>query len=220
MKRMGTVILLGVVTGVLAPTTSMATDTTISGAKIKVADATQPGVARRKIIYVSKDPTIVISADGGAGDPSLHGGSVTIANTAGSGESQTIALSAGNWHRIPGDLADPVRGWKYRETLANPPTSDYKVKIALKRTYSGAVLRVVLKDDRGSFITYTLDEPMQGSIGLRVSTGSDRQCADFGGTVVEDESADLGSGVYRGSFVAKEAPAPADCGSPSGAFVE
>lgn len=220
MKRLGTIVLVGIVAGVWAPMPSRATDTLITGAKLKVADATQPGVARRKIIFVSKDPGIVISADGSGGDPLLNGGSVTIHNTAGSGESQTIALAAGNWRRLPSDPSDPLKGWKYKEVVANPPAADYRIKVAVKATYSGAVLRALVKDDRGSLITYTLDEPTQSSIGMRVSTGSDRQCADFGGFILEDASEDLGSGVYRGAFKAKEAPAPPDCGSPSGAFLE
>jgi len=61
---------------------------------------------------------------------------------------------------------------------------------------------------------------MQGSIGIRLTTGADTQCVDFGGIILADESEDLGGSVYRGRFLAKGAPAPADCGSPSGAFVD
>jgi hypothetical protein len=220
MRTLRYVVVLAVVVGMTTVTRSAAAETLITGAKIKAADATQPGVARRKIIFASKDPAIGISADGGPGDPSLNGGSVRIVNTAGSAESQLFSLAAGNWRRVPRDLAKPLRGWKYKEVVPNPPAFDYKVKVAIKAIYSGAVLRVVLKDDRGSLISYTLDEPMQGSVGVQVSTGADRQCANFGGTIVEDSSADLGNGVYRGVFVAKGAPAPSECASPSGAFVE
>jgi len=219
MQILRCLVVLGV-TGVMAAAHAEATDTVIPGAKIKVADATQPGVARRRILFVSKDPAIPLPADGSAGDPSLNGGSLHVVNTAGSGESQVFALGAGNWHRIPGDPSDPLRGWKYKEGVSTPPTFDYKIKVVLKQTYSGVVLRALVDDDRGSVISYTLDEPTQGSIGVQVSTGSDRVCADFGGTIVEDSSADLGNGVYRGAFVAKTAPAPAACALPSGAFVD
>ena len=211
---------LGIATGVMAAASAEATDTPIPGLKIKIADATQPGLAHRKIIFVSKDPAIPLPADGSAGDPSLNGGSLRVVNTAGSGESQLLALGAGNWHRIPGDPSDPLRGWKYKEVVSTPPSFDYKIKVVLKQTLSGVVLRALVKDDRGSVISYTLDEPTQGSVGVQVSTGSDRTCADFGGTIVEDASTDLGGDVYRGAFLAKLAPPPPSCASPGGAFID
>jgi hypothetical protein len=203
-----------------APRPSVAADTLLVGAKLKVADATQPGGARRKLVFATRDPAVIISADSGAGDPTLNGGQLTLVNTAGSGESQTFALAAANWRRIPGDLDDPVTGWKYKEVVFDPPADDYKMKVALKRSSTTGIVRVVIKDDRGSFIAFTLDEPTQGSLGLEVSTGADRQCTDFGGTIVEDLSESASSGTYRGRFVAKAAPAPGSCSSPSGAFVD
>jgi hypothetical protein len=217
MKTVRYLVVLGVVTGVMTPMRSAADDTLITGAKIKVVDVTQPGVARRKIVFGSKDPAIVAPADGGAGDPSLNGGSLRIVNTAGSGESDVFTLAAQNWIRSPSDPSSPLRVWKYKEVVANPPSADYKIKIGLS---PGRVLKALVKDDRGNVITYTLDEATQGSIGIQVSTGSDRTCAQFGGVIIADENADLGDGVYRGRFVAKLAPAPPGCASPSGAFID
>jgi len=202
------------------PTAGRAADTPLTGLKLKVSDVTQPGTARRKIITVSKDAAVVIPADGSAADPSLHGGSLEIRNTAGTGESDTFPLAAGNWFRIPGDPAKPLKGWKYKQVVFNPPTDDYVIKVALKQSLSTSTLRAIVGDSRGSLIDYTLDEAMQGSIGIWLTTGADRQCLDFGGIIVADTSEDLGGGVYRGRFAAKGALAPAGCGSPSGAFVD
>jgi hypothetical protein len=191
---------------------AVATDSVVTGLKIKMSDDTQPGVARRKVLFGSKDVAISIPADGSAGDPSLHGGSVEIFNSAGSGESDIYALPTGGWRRIPANPLDPLRGWKYKEVVANPPTDDHAVKVVMRIGSSYSVLRVIVKDDRGTFIAYTLDEPMQGSLGVRIATGTDRHCADFAaGVLLADESVALGGGVYRGTFAAKLAPAPADC---------
>ena len=76
MRTLRISLALGLVTGALAAAPAGALDTPLSGLKLKVSDATQPGGARRKIITVSKDAGIVIPADGGAGDPSLNGGTL------------------------------------------------------------------------------------------------------------------------------------------------
>ena len=58
--------------------------------------------------------------------------------------------------------------------------------------------------------TFTLDEPTQGSLGLRLSTGTGnlRRCIVFGGTVNRDAGS-MGRGA--GVFKASEAPPPLAC---------
>jgi hypothetical protein len=189
---------------------ALATDTTVTGRKLLIKDFTRPGQADRKVVFVSRDPIVVPATPGSAGDPTLNGGSLEVHNTAGSGESMTLALPAGNWVLKGDDF------YLYRELVDNPPTQEYRIKVIVR---SGQV-RGLVRDGRGSLISYTLDEPTQGSVGVRVATGADRHCLDFGGIVVADESLDLGGSVYRGRFAAKTAPAPANCGSPSGAFLD
>jgi hypothetical protein len=174
-----------------------------------IKDFTRPGQADRKVVFVSRDPIVVPAAPGSAGDPTLNGGSLEVHNTAGSGESMTLALPAGNWRTRSGL-------YLYKEIVFNPPAQNYKIKVVVRN----GQLRGLVKDEVGSVFSYTLDEPSQGSVGVRVATGADRHCLDFGGIVVADESLDLGGGVYRGRFAAKTAPAPANCGSPSGAFLD
>lgn len=187
-----------------------AADTAVSGRKLVVKDFTRPGTADRKVVAVSRDLGIAVPAPGSAGDPTLGGGSVTVTNSAGSGESMTIALPADGWKPATG-------GWKFRREVSDPPTDDYKIVAALKT----GRLKVLLRDDVGSLVGYTLDEPSQGSIAVELVTGADRHCMDFGGLIKRDFSEDLGGGVYKGAFGAKDAPAPAGCdASPSGAFVD
>jgi len=201
-----------------------AADTPVTGKTIKVKDKTQPGTARRNLGAVSRDPTVVIPTDGSAGDPVVNGGSIELLNTAGSGESSTISLPAGNWRRVPTSPAKPLRGWIYKELVENPPTDDYKILVVLKSNSSNTakILKAKVSDSRGSVLTYTLDEPTQGSLGVRILTGADQHCMDFGEEVRRDEGEVQGGGVHRGSFGARLAPAPPDCdlGSPSAAFLD
>jgi hypothetical protein len=127
-------VVVGIVSGAMAPTRSEATDTLIPGAKIKIADATQAGVARRRIIFVSKDPAIPLPGDGSAGDPSLNGGSLRVVNTAGSGESQVFALGAGNGADLAIEQSAAAGSTKAYRSPAS--TQD---QVVLKQTYSGVV---------------------------------------------------------------------------------
>jgi hypothetical protein len=201
-----------------------AADTPVTGRSIKMKDKTQPGTARRKLGVLSRDPTVAIPGDGGAGDPTLSGGSIELLNTSGSGESDTVDLPAGNWRRVPSSLAKPLRGWLYKEIVDNPPTNDYKIYVLIKSNSSGTskVLKAKVKDYRGTVLSYTLDEPSQGSMGVLISTGTDQHCMDFGGEVRHDEGEVLGDGVHRGKFGARLAPAPPSCnlGSPGAAFID
>lgn len=209
---LGVALFAGMFAGMLAAPATAA-DTTVTGRKVKLKDFTRPPIAGRKVIFTSRDPLVVPPAPGGAGDPTLNGGSLDVHNTAGSGESMTLALPSSNWEvTIRGDVVY----YRYRQAVTNLPAEDYKIKVLLK----AGNLKGVVKDDRGSLISYTLDEPSQGSVGVRLVTGADRVCLDFGGIVAVDESLDLGDGVYRGRFAAKDALAPATCGSPSGAFLD
>jgi len=212
---------LGVLALVLVPgRPGRAADVPVAGDKVKMKDATQPGVAQRKVIFVSYDTAIVIPSEGGSADPSLTGGALEIHNGAGSGESVTIPLPAENWLRVPRSVEKPLRGWKYKEVVKDLPTSNYKLKVVFKQRLSGPLLRALAKDSRGNVVGYTLDEPTQGAVAIEVVTGDLRHCALFGGLVRSDESDDLGGDVFRGVFTASDADAPAGCiASPSGAFV-
>lgn len=218
MRRRSVLVAALLATGSLLSTSgiALATDQPIAGQKLKMKDATQPGVARRRVVFAARDASIVIPADGSSADPTLHGGAIEIANSAGTGEVAVVTLPTGGWRRAPRDTGKPLVGWKYREVVNAPPANDFKIKVVLATRSSGPVLRALVKDDRGNVIAYTLDEPTQGSMAIRIVTGTDRHCAEFGGYIRSDESRDLGDGVFRGVFIAKDAPAATLCtGAPA-----
>lgn len=124
-----------------------------------------PAPARRKISFKTRTNAdapanrVVLPGVGSAGDPTLHGGTLAVYNSAGSGEKVAVTLPAGSWTPL-GSSSSPS-GYRYTGSDANGP-----------------VARVIVKNDqllvRGgkSNWVYTLDEPSQGRIALRLTLGS------------------------------------------------
>ncbi len=157
-------------------------------------DAANP--ARRKIVFVSRDPMVLPPDRGAAGDPTSVGGALELLNPA-TGEAASFSLAAENWR----GLGAPAGSGGYR--YSDPWLS------------RGPCKRVELREGklkarcRGSQISFTLDEESQGSLGVRPTAGGSEYCMLFGGTIVKDT---------RGLFEAREAPQPASCpGVPQGA---
>jgi hypothetical protein len=165
---------------------------------LKMRDGSLKGVAEsRKLAFKSRTKTepganrIVPPAPGSAGDPTLHGATLTVYNSAGSGESFTTALPAGGWVAL-GSALTP-KGFRFKSS--DP---------------GDAVRRVVLKGDllkvkaKGSAWGYTLDEPSQGRIALRVTAGTGATwCADAPPRVGRDRQDLFASD--------KDVPAPVVC---------
>lgn len=197
---------LGFVVGaglLLAPSQqAQAMDYPITGRIFAFSDQTTP--TKRKIKWVSKRKStevgnpIVVGARGGVADPTIHGGSFVVKNTAINSEAMTIALPAGNWSALPADPTKPIKGYRYMENL--PPS--LKIVAILKSTSSGAVVKVRVTDKTGDRLTYTLNEVFQVSMGAILETGADRHCVDFGGIVKRD---------LAGEFIHINAPAPPVC---------
>jgi len=135
--------------------------TTRLGLKDRSAPA-DPG--RRKLTFVSKtarDPTpnrIVAPAPESAGDPTLHGATLVVYGAAGGGEAVMIGLPASGWSR-GGTTAKPR--FTYRATAPSDPIT----RIVL----AADVLTV--KGGRAGF-GYSLDEPRQGRIAVRLGLGT------------------------------------------------
>jgi hypothetical protein len=102
---------------------------------------------------------VVLPAPGSASDPTLHGLVVTVYNGSGSGEKTILTLAAGSQWSLLGTPSSP-KGYRYRGLSTD------------------AVRKVVLKADaltvtaKGAGFGYSLDEPSQGSIAVRVTAGS------------------------------------------------
>src|SRR5439155_19264466 len=110
-----------------------------------------------------QDPSvnrIVPPGVGDGSDPTLSGGTVTVYNNAGSGEAVTVSLPASGWSFLGG------RGYRFRDS-------------------SAPISRVTVTADRislaggGAGWGYTLDEPSQGRIAVRLTLGGGRPwCAE------------------------------------------
>jgi hypothetical protein len=128
---------------------------------VRMRDGSQTGdPARRRFDFRSTTkagpgaPRIVRPARMGPGDPTLHGATLTIQNPVESGETVTIPLPAAGWQAT-----------SLRYTFA---------------AAAGAPVRAVtVANDRitigggGSAWPFTLDEPRQGTIAVRLALGTD-----------------------------------------------
>lgn len=147
--------------------------------------------AKRKIKIQVKDPGFLPPGPGTTGDPTLTGATVEIRNPA-SGEQMSVSFPPINWKgagKPPG-----VKGYAYK--VKGDPCS-----LSMK---SGAWQLACA----GPSITYTLDEPSQGAILVKLTLGTESSCVRFGGTVAKDLP---NAGKKGGVFQAKNAPAPATC---------
>jgi len=181
----------------IAPTTSTTTTTlpwvTIRTKNLKLRDdAARP--AKRRVTFNSstKGDTaghrIVPPAPGSAGDPTVGGATLTVYNAAGSGEKVVVALPRASWSVAGG-------GYRFRSTDPSFPISSVIVRAD----------RLTVKGGKAAW-AYTLDEPSQGRIAVRLGLDGDRPwCAEA--------PARAGSGFDRpGSFVGQpNSPPPAIC---------
>jgi len=134
---------------------------TIQTTSMKLTDPANPSA--RRVSFKSstqRDPAanrIVPPAGGSAGDPTLHGATLTVYNAAGTGESVTVALPASGWSI----LGSPSQPSKYTFRGTEPISS-----VRVQRD------RILVKGGRASW-TYTLDQPPQRRIALRLALGTD-----------------------------------------------
>lgn len=147
--------------------------------------------AKRKIKIQVKDPGFLPPGPVTGGDPTLTGATVVIRNPT-SGENMSVSFPPINWKgsgKPPG-----VKGYTYK-VKGDPCSLSMKV---------GAWQLACA----GSSITYTLDEPSQGAIFVKLTLGTESSCVRFGGTVSKDLP---NAGKKGGVFQAKNAPSPATC---------
>ena len=125
-------------------------------------------------------------------DPPGVTSTLEIVDTAGDAGDDTYALNAGQWK----GLGTPAgsKGWKY--TGAGTAADPCKLVLIKEK-----VLKVLCKD-AASAGAITISPPFAGSAGAILSVGSDRYCAEWGGTEVKND----GMQVKR-----KDAPAPGAC---------
>lgn len=141
------------------------------------------------------DPDFILGVPGLSADPTVTGATLRLGNPT-SGENQLINLPAIHW-----------------SGSGNPPGAK-SYKYADPSFTSGPCTAITLKPGKwaascsGFKLAFTLDEPLQETLGVTLQTGSQSSCVLFGGTVIKDvTSANGGKGVFQ----AKTAPPPATC---------
>jgi len=165
-------------------------------------DVSDPG--RRALRFravTSKDAVanrIIAPAPGGAADPTIVGAVLTVENAAGSGERAQIAL--------------PAAGWTRRGTTTNPQGYLYRDAVP-----GAAISKVLLKDDLlrarggGAAFAYTLDEPQQSRIGLRLDSGADAWCAEAPARASGNPPSTANNDAPERFEAAGNSPAPTAC---------
>jgi hypothetical protein len=131
-------------------------------------------------------------------DPTVGGASLRIKDTGGASLTNTYGLPAANWK----GLGNPAgsKGFKYKGTKT---PGDPCVVVLVKTNLMKGVCK-------GADVT-TATPAFSGASAVTLTSGTDRICAQFGGTTVKN---------VAGSLKRKTAPAPGTCASPSGAFLD
>jgi|GEM_PF-1059574 len=169
-------------------------------------DATPPIDARhRRLSFRSStgraapESRIVPPAPGSADDPTVAGGALYVASTAGSGEIVRVTLPASGWTAL-GSASRP-RGFSYRDRTPGAPVAQVTVgadRISLRASGAGW--------------GYTLDEPQQGRIALRVDLGGSAWCAEAPARAIGNPPSTASTDA-PGRFTGQsKAPPPAACG--------
>jgi hypothetical protein len=169
----------------LAPGTAAALDQPIMGGRLQLRTLAS---GKQKLVFRSNDPTFSYPLRGDTDDPLTQGLVVELFAPAAPSASMTA----------PATGADP--GWTFGKGTykfrrgATPATVTPIKKVVIKR---GRQI-VIAADATGLAMTAPL-----ARVGVRVRTGTLRNCASFGDAAVVAD--------VPGKFGAKNAPPPADC---------
>lgn len=146
--------------------------------------------------FVATTGPFTLPTPGGDDDPTIEGGSVTVADTGNLTNQNTYALPLTGWIILGSG------GYKYRG--AGSLTDPCK-KVLVK---SNRIVGVC----KGAGVTITTPLAGPAAATLRLGTGTHRYCMECGGTVVKNDTR---------AFKAKLCPPPGSCAvSPSGAFLD
>lgn len=164
----------------------------IGGRQVLIRD--DPDMTKRKIRFIAND-TVVSTSPAAGVDPVTDGAYLHVHGNGATTDSACMALPAGGW-TASGDPAAPT--YDYRDPdYVNGPCGRVRVRS-----------RVITATCRASAmpITYSLDEPAQGAVGVQFVSGASLYCAALGGTVVKD--------TQNSQFRARGAAPPSICPTP------
>lgn len=158
----------------------------VSGKQLTITDnALKP--SKRAIKVDVKDPSFTNGAAGSPSDPSIGGATLLVENPT-SHEQVSIDLPAAGWKA--------GKDFKFNGKDLNVPC-----KAGIKKGGWSVACT-------GDQIAFTLDEPSQGSIAVKLTYGTERSCALFGGEIKKDLP---NAGKKGGVFQAKNPPPPPTC---------
>jgi hypothetical protein len=162
----------------------------IPAKKMLVSDGGDPS-RRQLVVAASGGGLLIAPSRASVGDPTITGAALQLLNPT-TGEQQTIALPASGWSRSGGP-APKTLGYVYGDKLG---TAGPCRRVVLKP-------RTVKASCSGSGLSFSLDEPAQGALGVVLTTGdhAGRYCMLFGAPL-EDRA---------GRFLSKSAPQPSAC---------
>jgi hypothetical protein len=176
-------VLAVLLAGLRAPSTP-AVDRPLPGRKLLLKGS----ATRGKLVWVVRNAIANFPAPNSPQNPTRVGAELIVTNPL-TRETVTFALPASGWTSSPDG-----RVLKYSNTSA--PGGPSAVKVVRFQQTKG--LKIAAKTTG-----ITLDEAMQGTLGVVLRMDTLRFCSLFGGTVAKD---------LAGKFVAKNAPVPASCG--------
>jgi Tol biopolymer transport system component len=175
----------------------------IAGKKLLIKDKGTP--SSRKLVFLAKDPNVVVPTAGGDGDPSRVGAQLHVLNPS-SHQSATIDLPGGSHWKALGNPPGS-KGYKYSDSaLAAGPCKTVLLK-------SHKMVKAVCA---GAGLGFALNTSPQGHLAVRLTVGpaiaAPSFCADFPpASVVKDTQAANGK---SGVFTAKDAAVTPVCPVP------
>jgi hypothetical protein len=171
----------------------------VYGRRLTVRDGRD--ASRRRIRLVSRDAAIASPTPGN--EPSVAGATLRLQNPTTGEEAQFVVPGGESWRGLGRPAGSS--GYRYLDSSGeHGPCRSIVVK-------PGRLLRVVCSGRNGE-ISFSLDEPSQGSLVGTLQFGTDRPyCAAFdseSGQVIADRGTSSGRG---GLFAVKNAAAPSSC---------
>jgi len=155
-------------------------------------------VSFRSVTRSDPTPNRIVPPLPGPADPIVMGGSVTVYDSAGTGQTVTASLPASGWSRM--GVAPYFLGWRFKGQDPEGPISSVIVKWD----------RITVRGGHAKW-SYTLASPPQGSVAVRLLVGPRTWCADAPAKASGNPPSTAANDT-AGRFIAQpKTPAPASC---------
>jgi hypothetical protein len=193
-RLLAALALVGVTSGV----PSDAADQALSGKKLLIKNP-PAGATANKVVYLAKDPSVVVGAAGGAGDPQCSGagggGAILRVRASGGSGEVTLPLPCGGW---------TTNAANTRYVYKDPTGATCKI-LVVKR---GVLAKAVCK---GAQMAIDVSGGM-APVTVIATLNTQQYCSEFGGTSVKNGSNEV-------TFLHKDAAAPPGCPAPAACYI-